>query len=325
MQIINLSIAIPTYNGAVTIRDTIDSIICQLQPNVEVIVSDNASTDNIKAIVDEYCANNVPIRYERNDCNVGIMKNFDLCVERAKGEYVWIFGDDDQMSLGCIDKILSIINNKEKPGFISVSADIYGQGWVLKKHNPLGLDHDVFFKNASDAFCVLKDHIGLTPTIVVRKSSWLSQHQIRRSTDNYWFHVRMVLAIAQNEPSCFVARPPVMFNQGNVRWTKNGLFLNIICEFCELVLQLDESFDVRCKKESIDRWYKTLWVQVLGAKNNGWTWNFSIIMRLVALFKSRPSFWIIIVPLLLLPGSVIKVLYYIRAWARNSIKTSSNL
>ena len=60
---------------------------------VEIVVSDNASTDATRAAVDAACFSVAPIRYFRNDENVG-SRNFLLAVERASGEYAWVLGDD---------------------------------------------------------------------------------------------------------------------------------------------------------------------------------------------------------------------------------------
>jgi glycosyltransferase involved in cell wall biosynthesis len=88
---IKLSIAIPTYNGAETIRETLDSIVSQLEDGVEIVVSDNASTDDTAEIVREYQASYPVIRYFCNDENLGADRNFDLAVRRAQGEYAWLF------------------------------------------------------------------------------------------------------------------------------------------------------------------------------------------------------------------------------------------
>ncbi|CAG0970587.1 partial heptose III glucuronosyltransferase, partial [Anaerolineae bacterium] len=94
-----LSICIPTYNRSRFLREALDSIIASASsclPEVEVVVSDNASPDDTPAVMAEYQARYTWIRYYRNETNIG-EANFYHVAQLAKGEYVWIFGDDDKL------------------------------------------------------------------------------------------------------------------------------------------------------------------------------------------------------------------------------------
>jgi glycosyltransferase involved in cell wall biosynthesis len=296
------------------LQQTLDSVVTQLQPGVDILISDNASTDGTAEIVQRYQADYPQIRYRRNPENVGAMKNNDMCVECALGMYVWLFGDDDKMTNGCIKKVLGVIKeNSYQLGFISISADIYGKNWMLKDKNPLGLMDDIRFNNVGMLFSTLKDHIGLTPTIIVRRNLWVRYVNIRKLTDDYWFHVRMVLAIAEENDTYFIAAPPVMFNQSQVRWNRNGLFLQIVIDYCEMVLQLSDSkIGFRNKMEAIDRWYQSFWIHILVAKRNDWRLDISQVVRLIRVFKRFPRFWFFDLPLLFVPRVVVKFLFSIR-------------
>jgi hypothetical protein len=218
------------------------------------------------------------------------------------------------MTNGCIKKVLGVIKeNSYQLGFISISADIYGKNWMLKDKNPLGLMDDIRFNNVGMLFSTLKDHIGLTPTIIVRRNLWVRYVNIRKLTDDYWFHVRMVLAIAEENDTYFIAAPPVMFNQSQVRWNRNGLFLQIVIDYCEMVLQLSDSkIGFRNKMEAIDRWYQSFWIHILVAKRNDWRLDISQVVRLIRVFKRFPRFWFFDLPLLFVPRVVVKFLFSIR-------------
>jgi len=91
-----LSLCIPTYNRAALLEPMLLSLCRQCaasDADLEIVVSDNASTDATPAVV-EAASSIYPIRYFRNDMNVG-SRNFLLAVERASGEYGWVLGDDD--------------------------------------------------------------------------------------------------------------------------------------------------------------------------------------------------------------------------------------
>ena len=103
-----LTIAIPTYNRAGCLRELLSGLTHQLEiePRVELMISDNASPDETRAVVEEFIASGMQIRYLRNTQNIGADANFLQCFEQARGKYVWLFSDDDLIVPGGVAKIL---------------------------------------------------------------------------------------------------------------------------------------------------------------------------------------------------------------------------
>jgi len=110
-----LTIAIPTYNRSAFLRQLLDSLAEQVrnEPRVEVVVSDNASTDDTPSLLEERQRLGLPLRYLRNAQNVGPDANFLQCFERASGKYVWIIGDDDLLLPGAVDHVLEYLSRDE--------------------------------------------------------------------------------------------------------------------------------------------------------------------------------------------------------------------
>ena len=110
-----LTIAIPTYNRSAFLRDLLSCLFdqCKFDPRLELLVSDNASTDETSAIVAAYVDRGLPIRYLRNVSNIGADANFMQCFEKAMGKYVWLIGDDDLVVPGAIEKIISYLQAGE--------------------------------------------------------------------------------------------------------------------------------------------------------------------------------------------------------------------
>ncbi len=82
-----LSICIPTYNRCSYLKNSLNSIICQKEfreGRVEIVISDNVSTDGTQAMAEEYAARYGNIRYFRNSENL-VDKNFPLALSRGKG------------------------------------------------------------------------------------------------------------------------------------------------------------------------------------------------------------------------------------------------
>lgn len=90
-----ISIGMPVYNGAKFIREAIDSLLAQTFTDFELIISDNASTDETEAICREYAAKDKRIRYIRQSQNLGALANFKFVLDEAVGEYfMWAAADD---------------------------------------------------------------------------------------------------------------------------------------------------------------------------------------------------------------------------------------
>ena len=118
-----LTISIPTYNGSKTIERALDSLFSQLDEvkNVEILVSDNKSTDQTAALVKKY----PDVSYYCNEINYGIDKNIALSIEKAKGDYVWVMGDDDYLQPGAIKHVIKVIKTNPGLGAIFVNYSLY--------------------------------------------------------------------------------------------------------------------------------------------------------------------------------------------------------
>jgi len=106
-----LSICIPTYNRSLFLRESLTSVygaISGFEDQVGVLVSDNASTDNTTAVVSEFQHRYPGLRYNRNPVNV-IDKNFFIAAGLARGRYVWVFADDDLMQQDAVGRVLKEI------------------------------------------------------------------------------------------------------------------------------------------------------------------------------------------------------------------------
>jgi len=90
-----VSIGMPVYNGEPYIREALDSLLAQTFTDFELIISDNASTDNTESICREYAAKDPRIRYIRQPENRGAIANFKFVLDQARGEYfMWAAHDD---------------------------------------------------------------------------------------------------------------------------------------------------------------------------------------------------------------------------------------
>jgi abequosyltransferase len=129
------TIAIPTYNRAGYLELCLGQIFKQVKPYetlVEIIISDNCSTDDTAEIVKDYAEKGLNFRYVRNQENIGADRNFAQCFARASGKYVLIFGDDDILLDGALDRIIAVLSAGEY-GLVYLNSYGFTVDYLLEK------------------------------------------------------------------------------------------------------------------------------------------------------------------------------------------------
>lgn len=90
-----VSIGMPVYNEGAYVAASLDALLAQDYENLEIIVSDNGSTDDTEAICRRYAARDPRIKFHRYESNRGITENFDYVRAAATGDYfMWAAGHD---------------------------------------------------------------------------------------------------------------------------------------------------------------------------------------------------------------------------------------
>jgi glycosyltransferase involved in cell wall biosynthesis len=85
----------PVYNAQRYLREAIESALAQTMRDLELVISDNASTDATADICHEYAGRDYRVKYHRNDTNLGVVANFNRAFELCRGEYFkWAAYDD---------------------------------------------------------------------------------------------------------------------------------------------------------------------------------------------------------------------------------------
>ncbi len=119
-----VSILIPVYNREKFIEQTVKSAISQTYKNIEIIIVDNKSTDKTWDLLKELVSQDKRIKIFQNETNIGPVKNWQKCINYAKGEYSKILWSDDLISNDFIEKTISFIKNK-KVGFVFTKTVIF--------------------------------------------------------------------------------------------------------------------------------------------------------------------------------------------------------
>lgn len=103
-----VSICVPTFNGAEYIRQAIRSVLDQDYQDYEIVVVDNASTDQTEAILEDLLLQaGERLRFYKNDQNIGLAGNLNKCLEYARGAYIKFLCVDDLLLPGCLGKMVA--------------------------------------------------------------------------------------------------------------------------------------------------------------------------------------------------------------------------
>jgi glycosyltransferase involved in cell wall biosynthesis len=105
-----ISICIPTFNGSQYIEKCIESCLAQSYRNIEIIVCDDCSSDSIVNVLNPYLKKDCRITFYQNEKNLGLVGNWNKCMNYASGEYIkWLF-QDDWMDVNAIEEFVEIAN-----------------------------------------------------------------------------------------------------------------------------------------------------------------------------------------------------------------------
>ena len=102
-----VTVGLPVYNGGQYIAEALATLAAQDYPNFEIVVSDNASTDDTQKICQELAARDGRLRYARNAENIGPLKNFRAVLGRAQGQYFMWAAHDDKWDPRFISSLVS--------------------------------------------------------------------------------------------------------------------------------------------------------------------------------------------------------------------------
>lgn len=231
-----LSICIPTYNGSKYIKENLDILISQIQENqindVEIVVSDNCSTDSIPEIMNEYTKKYPSfIKYSRNEKNLGYDGNVMKCCEIAQGKFIHLLGDDDFYTLNGLQRLYSVLTNNKDLSVLVLSNSYLRQDYYLeivsrKYLNEEFILEDRLYINDSDKFIRdIEDRAWPNTNLVFRKDYFFKIPNIREFYKKDWIHLYILIYIAKKWQNCylFADKFPIVVDRVGVQtWLNNS-------------------------------------------------------------------------------------------------------
>ena len=128
-----VSIGMPVYNGANYLRLALDSLRQQTYEEFEIVISDNASTDETESICRSYADQDSRIRYYRQDENIGAVVNFNRVFELSHGDYFKWAAHDDVCAPTFLERCVEILDQNPDVAWCHTKSDMIdsnGDSWV---------------------------------------------------------------------------------------------------------------------------------------------------------------------------------------------------
>jgi len=110
----SVSVCIPVWNGEEYIAMAIESVLQQSYTDYEIIIADNASTDETVKIAQAYMQLHPQIRLQLNKENVGLVGNFNACLQLAQGKYIKFLCVDDLLAKNCLEKMVRVLDQHKE-------------------------------------------------------------------------------------------------------------------------------------------------------------------------------------------------------------------
>ena len=116
-----VTVGMPVYNEGQYIRSALNSLLCQSYSNFEIVVADNASTDDTALIVAEIADRDSRVTLIRSNENLGVAKNFQRCLDAASSDYFMFASGHDLWSQHVLRDAVQVLDQDES---VSVAAPI---------------------------------------------------------------------------------------------------------------------------------------------------------------------------------------------------------
>ncbi len=306
-----LSICIPTRNRADLLLQLLESIAAQIEPGVEIIISDDGSTDDTGAIVEKFNARFPSLLYQRHDPPLFYDRNVLHAVRQARGEFCWLFSDDDRMEPGALARVLCEL--RATSGLTGMTVGRIAYDHALLRRLPvraLKTAESTTFLKAETAYLALLDRIGFLSCQIISRVAWENVVRETPQLEKYFTNYVQLYIIARMMKQAphwrFYADESVAFRADNDSFRELGSTGRLKMDVCSYELITGDVFGRQSPM------YRAAMSEVacthvrhhiIDAKRRGAPAAFTgrALGLCVRHYWRYPAFWLRTVPVLLMP------------------------
>lgn len=133
-----ITIGIPTYNRPKELSRVLDAVLCQTYTNIEIIVSNNKSSDpEVKFVAEKYASADPRIKYYHQNKPIPVMDHFKFVSEQATGEYFMFLADDDWIDPNYIEECFNFLSKNSDYSLVCGKCAYHRQDGTLIEDIPM--------------------------------------------------------------------------------------------------------------------------------------------------------------------------------------------
>lgn len=192
----NVSVCIPTYNQSQYLVQAVRSALNQTVVPAEIIVSDDCSTDDTAAVLEELVQEIPILKVIRKAKNLGISQNTDECLRQATGDFVVRLDSDDLLGPSYLEKLSALLVNYPEAAYAHAAIQEIDQRGNFLKQRVLARQSG--FQASNEALLAAKKGYRVAANIVMFRRSALEAVNYSTGRPNYVedFHLSASLAAA---------------------------------------------------------------------------------------------------------------------------------
>ncbi len=168
-QTMKISVLIPTRDRLELLRKAVDSVLRLDEPDCELVVSDNASSEEVAGYVESL--HDPRVLYTRTDRTVPVTENWNRALEHSNGDYVIMLGDDDALLGSYFSRVRRLITEFERPQVVYHNALVYAYPGVIPEE-PRGFlrseGYAEFLEGADEPFRLEPDRAARMASAAMR-------------------------------------------------------------------------------------------------------------------------------------------------------------
>ena len=321
-----LSIGIPTYNRAALLREALEAIATQLDatfgPQVEIIVSDNASTDETQAIVKQLVSSypSLYLVYFRQSENLGADANVNTLLKMATGEFVYLLSDDDILLPGAVATVFSLLRGDPTLDALCLNMQSFERS--LDEANPPNIptDGDHLYRSRNNALVYLNTYLTFISALVFRRALIADRDYAVRIGTNFP-QAYAFLDVLAHDGGMFATQQPYLATRSNNTGGYN-FFRVFVTHFAE-VLNYAETIGYAPSATRrvlvLHRQFVFNFVKVFKLRSSFGTLTpdyRDALRRILHVYWRQPLFLAQIIPLMLLPRALVPMVYQITKLTR---------
>ncbi len=322
-----LSFCIPTYKRAVLLAQALDSVLTQMppagagRPPVEIVISDNASPDDTGEVVRRanltYPA--VPLRYWRQERNVGADANILAALNAGQGDFLLLFSDDDILLPGALAALLAALEGETAPDVLGLNSASFLTDSAVLRVVSLPLSADQTLGDAGECLRLFGAGITFLSAFAVRRSLLAGRDYAPRVGSNLLQSYVFLDAVAAARGIRVLARPLIAVRENN-----SGGYNYFEVFVTNFLAVLDYGVTVGIDRAAVsatraNHLRRVLFSFVLSARLGG---AFPVpdfrdgARRMLKAYGPRPFLLGVVLPLLLLPEGILQAARRVYLWLR---------